>query len=416
MKTLFKKAKQLIYPCFRQGIFIADDLFYRFLLLFPSRSNQPKEKRVVFVIDHRSPRVYKIMRELYRNGWEIISFCRIKRGKDGIKIEEDITRYSSKVEQYISVHGALYRCRKYSGGLFHVFCCYTYDVPALLIKKRVGKIIFDSYDGYAGFRADWKKTKRNLKIADEERFCLENADGLTCRSFETQYNKWYMGYQFKGTRLLFLDYCSTEDRRYLHKHRLNGTPVFFYGGGLLDEINRPDAALSCMTETARILSEHGCRFLVYHTKLSDELKDYYTKVFEAIPNAELHEAVPFEEMLKIMQQCDFAIFPARGNYNDWTDGNQEDGVSFNTKHIYSAANKYFDAIETGLPMVAYIPKRFVQMLKHCGVVCCSVDDLGDKIDYLKENYDKLRGDIAKNIEKFSIEKNIKRLIDFYEKL
>lgn len=418
MGIFFTKAKHFLYSCFRRGIFIADDLLYRFLLLFPCRCNPKNEKRVVFVIDHRSPRVYKIMRELYKNGWEIISFCRIKRGKAGIKIDEEIFQYSSKVEQYISAHGALYRCRRHSGGLFHVFCCFTYDVPVLLIKKGVGKVIFDSYDGHAGFRAGWNKTKRNLKTAEKEKFCLENADGLTCRSLETQYNKWHMGYQFKGKRLLFLDYCSTEDGRYLREHKLNETPTFFYANGLPDEINCPDIPEACVTETARILSEHGCKFIYYcsDSKVNAELMDHYTKAFEAIPNAEIHERVPYAEMLKVMQQCDFAIFPVRGTYKDWSNYNQASSWNYYTKYIYGFANKYFDAIETGLPMVGYLLKRNVQMLKHCGVVCCSVDDLGDKIDYLKENYAKLQGDIVKNIEKFSIEKNIKRLIDFYGKV
>lgn len=414
MRELLKKAKRSIYMFFRSGFFWADDLLYRLLLLLPYRRNQRKDKRVIFVIDDSSPRVYKIMRELHKNGWEIVSFCRVRRGR---RIAKEIYQYSSKVEQYVSAHGALYRCRRYPNSLFHVFCCYEYDVSALLIKKGVGKIIFDSYDGYAGFVADWNKTKRNLKTAAEEKFCLENADGLTCRSFETQYNKWHMGYRFKGKRLLFLDYCSIEDGRHLREHRLNAMPVFFFGGGLPDEIGHPEYIYSCIVETARILSEHGCRFLVYSAgRASAEIKRYYIEAFKTIPNAEFHEAVPFEEMLEIMQQCDFAILSTRGKYEDWTDYTQSDGTRFNAKHIYGAANKYFDAIQVGLPMVGYAPKLLVQMLKHCGVVCCSVDELGDKIDYLKENYDKLRDDIVKNIEKFSMERNIKRLIDFYEKV
>lgn len=95
------------------------------------------------------------------------------------------------------------------------------------------------------------------------------------------------------------------------------------------------------------------------------------KAFETIPNAAFHEAVPFGEMLEIMQQCDFAILSARGKYEDWADYTQSDGTRFNAKHIYGAANKYFDAIQVGLPMVGYVSKRFVQMFKHCGVVCCS---------------------------------------------
>lgn len=410
---LIKKAKRSVYMFFRSGFFLADDLLYRLFLLLPYRRSQRKEKRVIFVIDNQSPRVYKIIRELHKNGWEIVSFCRMRRG---VKIAKEIYQYSSKVESYISAHGALYRCRRYPDGLFHVFCCYAYDVPTLLIKKRVGKIIFDNYDGYAGFLADWNKSKRNRKTAAEEKFCLENADGLTCRSFETQYNKWRMGYRFKGKRLLFLDYCSIENRRYLHAHKLNDTPVFFYGGGLPDEVNHRDTAGACITEAARILSEHGCKFLIYHARTSAELGNHYRRAFEAIPNAELHEAVPFEEMLEVMQHCDFAIHPVRGNYKDWMNYDQSDGVNYSTKLIYCASNKYFDAMEMGLPMVGYGAKRFVQMLKHCGVVRCPVNDLGDKIDYLKENYDRLRGDIVKNIERFSIEKNIGRLIDFYGKV
>lgn len=409
--------KSKIYFFLRKCYFVADDLLYRVLLLLPHRRIKTAEsnaKRVVFVVDHPSPRVMKMAKELRKNGWEIISLCRIKRGK---VMAEDIYRYSTKVETYVSAHGALYRCRHYQGGLFHVFCCYVYDVPTLLIKKRIGKIIFDNYDGFAGFLSKWDKTRANRKTAKAERFCLENADGLTCRSFETQYNKWRMGYRFKGKRLLFLDYCSTESKRYLHEHELNESPVFFYGGGLPDEINKPDYVHSCIVDAAQALSEHGCGLWVYHSRCSPELDVYYQKAAERIPAFLFHGAVPFEEMLAVMKQCDFSIMPVKKQFETNIKENRNDGTYYGVKMKYGTANKYFDALEAGLPLVGASFQLVFSMLERSGVACrCTVEELGDRLEYLKKHHDEYCDNIAQQIDKFSVEKNISRLIDFYRKI
>lgn len=412
---MYKKIKRIVYFSLRRLLFLTDDVFFRFLLLFPHKETPSRKNRVIFVIDSPGPRVYKIMKQLYKNGYEIISFYRIKRGAD---VEAEIRPYSSCIKHYISAHEAYAYCRKYQGGIFHVFCCYVYDVPELLIKKKVGKVIFDNYDGYSGFVVGWNQTKEGKKNTAVEQFCLENADGLTCRSFESQYQKRYLGYRYKGKRLLFFDYCSTESQRYKNNHQINESPIFFYGGGVPDEIDNSDGILSCITEAAKILSDKSCQLLVYHMRTTKELEAYYAKKSKEIPGFSFHGMVPFEEMLAVMQKCDFAIFPAKWDYlKEYEHGSCRDGEHYYEKYIYGAANKYFDAIEVGLPMIGGPLYYLAKMLERDGMaVYCPVEELADKLPYLKEHYDELRANIEKNAEKYSIEKNIHRLIAFYEQI
>ena len=409
--------KQSVYFFLRGCYFGADELLYRFLTKFPARTAvEDEKKRVVFVVDHPSPRVYKMMKQLHKNGWEIICFYRVKRGVD---VEKEVRPYSVRVERYISAYGAYNLCQQYPGAVFHVFCCYVYDVPELLIQKKVGKVIFDNYDGYAGFVVGWDESKGNRKTTAQEKFCMENADGMTCRSFESQYNKWRMGYRFKGKRLLFFDYCSTEKKRYLREHKLNDSPIFFYGGGLPDEENFPNYIHSCFVEAARQISANGGQLWVYHGRLTKAKKNYYEKASVEIPGFRLHDAVPFEEMLKVMSGCDFSIMPTRGSFMDgFRQGGDGGNQYYNyIKYIYAAANKFFDASEVGLPLVGCTPLKIFKMLERAGMaVYCPVEELGDKIPYLKEHYDEYRANIIKNIDRFSIEKNIHRLIAFYEEI
>ncbi len=407
----FVRDKNSIYLSFRKGFFFLDGMRCRSKALFDKRRPEPlKAKRVVFVIDHSSPRVYKIIKQLNKNGWEIIAFYRYKRGKD---IEREIGSYVKIIKKYVSAYAAYALCRQYEGSLFHVFCCYTYDVPELLIRKKVGKVVLDNYDGFAGFIAGWNRTRSGLKTAASERYCLENADGLTCRSFESQYNKHEMGYRFKRRRLLFLDYCSIEKEYYLREHKLNEEPVFFYGGGVPDEVRYPDFPFSCLTETARILDKKGCCFWVYHSRVNPSLQQHYQSEFDSIKRAVFHDAIPFDDMINLMQNCDFSIMPAKGEYYFSGKNEDSDGIYHYAKYIYATANKFFDAIEVGIPIIGYAPSRIVRVLSRCGVIRCSMDELESKLDDIIAHYSDYRAEIRKNIDKFSIERHIHRLIDYY---
>ena len=351
---------------------------------------------------------------LKENGWEIVSICRVRREN---LMANEMLKYSSRVVKYYSSHAALYHCRKYYGGLFHVFTCYKYDATALLIKSKIGKVIFDNYDGWGGFVSEWNKSDGGRRTAAQERFCLENADGLTCRSFESSYVKWHMGYQLKGKRLLFLDYCSTESGRYKAPHQMNDPLIFFYGGGMPDEENQPDSPLSCMSDAAAIISKHSGKFLCYHPRTSDAINRYFTVLSKQNTAFRYNAAVPFDKLIDIISESDFSLMPFRKEVETNIQENTDDGQFYSVKYKYAATNKHFDSLEAGRPIVSVAPTLLFKMLARSGMaIYCPVEELDNKMDYLKEHYDEYRANIVKNVEKFSIQKNIHRLIAFYEQI
>lgn len=221
-----------------------------------------KEKDIVFVIASKSSRVVKMLKALRNRGIRVHVFL---RHLDEELFLEDIINYSDSVILYSHSKAVEHLMKTYKPKLVHIFCCYQYHEAELIIRMHVAKVILDNYDGYGGFVSVWNKSENALRRTKQERYCLENADGLTCRSFETQYNKRHMGYQFKGERILFLDYYDSQIEFKLKEGGRKGEAenriAFFYGGGIPDLREENESPFACMKEFITMIEEKNVIFI-----------------------------------------------------------------------------------------------------------------------------------------------------------
>ncbi len=366
-------------------------------------NKKQKTNQIVFVVDSPSPRVLKIIKALDKRGYEIIIVCRRKRGF----IFSEIKNYAYRIYFYTTKARALEVCHRYKPLVYHVFCCYRYEVAKGLIEAEIGKVVFDNYDGFAGFVVDWKDTKENRKIAAQEKFCLENADGMTCRSFETQYQKREMGYRFKGKRILFLDYCDCD--KDVPEYSTDTQLSLFYGGGITEN---EDCLYSTYRKLAIICEKYKIPFAIYTQnylqapnliKLSRKM-DYFS----------FNKAIPYSDMKEVVKKFKYCEVILQEKYKEYIRDNKRDATYYAVKYRYGATNKFFDSIEMGIPLLGSGYDLVFNIIKRYGMAYyVTLESFEKEIPAIKKEYKKMHDNIIKNRNKFNVDSNIHRMEKLY---
>lgn len=172
------------------------------LLLEKNRLKRVNNKEVVLIAQYIKPRVSKIGYALRNKKFKVILM--VPRGAEE-QLNSTNKKYYDKLLFFSNSEELMAKCLIFSPLVFHIFTeAYVPDWAAFIVKNRdkIGKIVYDQYDIYRGL-----VVKTFDQFAKNEKFCLENADGLCCRMMETEYLRENYKYNYKGKRILFLDYC-----------------------------------------------------------------------------------------------------------------------------------------------------------------------------------------------------------------
>ncbi|MBL6962979.1 MAG: hypothetical protein ISR55_04090 [Bacteroidetes bacterium] len=347
------------------------------------------KKYIIIIANKFYPRVEKIV-----SGLIMLDFPVILLYKQG-----EITNQDNYTEifQLNSPARFLNLSRKFKPLVFHIFSKWNFDIAELMIKKKIGKIVFDDYDVMSGFV--------NIEIArvhypgqiKKERYCLENADGLCCRSLETQLCKRVLKYKFKGRRIFFPEYMMKEPDRLINEKIENKTIV--YAG------NYNESILLIAKEIRKI----GWSMDVYPSyKISIKKPKGITNLrfFESLDHALLIKALKkYDVSLQIPNQISVATSK---RYNE------------NKRH-YSMAAKIFDYMEAGLGVliIDQVLQKWI-LNRYKRAVC--IDDNGDILESLNSKLKNLNEHSEKRDEqeysllKLTIRYQIARLKDFYESI
>lgn len=261
--------------------------------------------------------------------------------------------------------------------------------------------------------------EKNVDYIKNEKFCLENADGIVCRNFQTQYLKNKYGYCFKGKRLLFLDYCwnnnPPEKRFKTDKEEL----CIVYGGRLLpcrsnNLLSRIEwDGLSSWVETTK---QYQAKMVVIASNIIDknEFKEF-SRLAKNNPNFILKGKMDLNTLIEYESKMDYGTDTfelARDQKNNFKNFN------FAAREKYCATNKYFDYIDAGIPIICGRPQEMLgRYLEKYGIVFrCTLEELPERMDELKQKRNGYAVNVAKARKALSIEKQIPRLIRFYKQL
>lgn len=377
-----------------------------------------KENEVVLIADRIKPRIAKIGYALKKKNFKVVLLVE-ERNKNDLK-KTDTTFFSNiyffegKKELYV-------KCLFFSPIVYHIFTEVTVAEWAEFLiqnKNTLGKIVYDQYDIYRGF-----VTSNLNEIGKREKYCLENADGLCCRMFETQHLKHKYHYQFKGKRLLFLDYCWNNSNIAPILGKSNGSLKFVYGGRLLarpiTNIERYKIELNGFDYISKTVQDNNAYFVILPSvSCSGSRYSAYHSLKRKYSHLLIKEPMSFKKLINYERHMDYGIDCVELNEDIETYCEQENAFDMKAKNRYYATNKYFDYLDAGvMPIYGRKGELFGNYLaRYGGAIWCSLEEMPDKMNELRLNRDINKKKACKAREVFAIESQIERLIAFYKKI
>lgn len=362
-----------------------------------------EKKQVVFVSDIPRSREAKIAYGLKHAGWDVILL-------HNREPTFDITKFCVETHQYTTPHEALDLAISYSPVVYHVFSNWNFGVATTLIRNKPGKIIFDDYDVMAGMVKEEIACLQYPGQMELERFCLENADGLCCRSLETQYAKRKMGYTYSGERIFFPDYC-WNNYHSIQKDTPDHFNIANVGNLSINphyDMNHPR---NFHFKLALMLSHHNIHSYLYKSNLTDEMFEF-TKGNPFISVKKLG----YDAMLKeISQLCHAGLICAPQNITS-----NPDEIYCQTKRDHASCNKVFDYIDAGMPIIMDSELKFLNRFIRCYHKVFDYDLFISDVDkyvglireYLKNSSEERYGSRSA----LSVTHHIQRLAGFYQKV
>jgi len=317
-------------------------------------------RTVVFVVDSVSSRACKLAYGLKSIGWKVTL---LHRGD----LPADPVRYFDKTVRFACAAEALFLATRYRPVAFHVFSNWNFDAAVLLVRHRLGKIVFDDYDVLGGTLLP-HFAHRFRKAIKLERFVLENSDGLCCRDLETQAVK-RAGYRFRGRRLLLLDCCwgGHPPDTVKASRAMPGFHIVNCGNmsvGTLGEylVHRQELVALAGRLVAKGLAGRGIHFHDYpvHGFPAEalDLEGQRTEVAGVSVQFHLHQRVSPDRLTEELSQYDAGLYHT---------GLDADPPTYNhLKFIYTSGNRVFDYLDAGLPVIIHGSRFMEQVVGRAG--------------------------------------------------
>ena len=364
--------------------------------------SKPQPRTAVIIADLVDPRVAKITYGLHASGWRVTLLHRQP-------LEGAVAGWCENVHPFSSPLEAALLSACYSPSVYHIFSAWNFEAAAFCSRLRPGKLIFDDADVLQGMlRADAITQDLRNKL-DLERFCLENADGLCCRSLEIQAAKRCAGVKLKGPTLFFPDLAWGEARPTAWEDDSRGSrrPAAVYCGNLAD--GKVLASSRYVVQVAESLQRAGFDLHIYPSY------DGFVPIPGLPPNTTVHSRLTPDALLPELSRYDMGITMP------YVLTHAHSSTYTMDKSLLAMANKVFDYLDAGLPVVC--DTRLQSWILGRGRVLIPIsrerplEDM-DRIRYedvraQREHIRQHRGEINR---RFGILSHMPRLLEFYRKV
>lgn len=399
-----------IYRYVRLNIFRLLDIVFIAFLTIPCSfvaKRQRTPRSVVLITNNVGPRVSKIGYGLKSAGWHVILLY-------SNEFESDPDLSFNEIHQYRTQYTALLMALKYSPVVYHIFSSWNFDVAYLFMKCKPGKVVFDDYDVMAGMVKEDFAKKNYPGQMNKEHFCLENADGLCCRSHELKYAKDKMGYELSNNRIFFPEYCwnfpvnTTVQPKYP-----NDEIHIVYCGGIPAETSlTDDGSEGYQIWLANLLAEQQIHYHIYPPVNDIENYQGYIELNTITPFFHFHKHLDFINLIEEMKQYDFGLHITSKKIDLI-----ENDTYIIEKADFAMSNKIFDYIDAEMPVIMYNAKLQISLLeKYKIAIDSSIINDNNLIIHLKniKNNNGLKKNIKTAKSAYSIQKQIYYLTACYD--
>ncbi|MBF0409931.1 MAG: methyltransferase domain-containing protein [Candidatus Riflebacteria bacterium] len=359
---------------------------------------------VAFVSGIPRHREKKLALGLKKNGWHVVFLC--PQGTDFSTCEShfQVVYFSSVSELFSSI-------REIEPNIFHVFNHYDYIVSYHLINNIDHiPIILDPYDTiFKMFTDDFLLNHKSHKDSCAlEQYCFNKADALCCRSLVTQVYKKDTSLITGKKRILLFDGCLDESGLAQKIVSSKKDLHVVYCGSFMVEKYFPEYKDRGLLSVAKKIITSGMNFHVYppeNSNFNEVFSEYIDYEKDSAGKFRLHRTLPYDSLVSELKNYDLGLF------NPYSLENIE-----NTEYLikYGMANKVFDYIEAGLPIIIDPRAKMTSYYANKYRIGFTLDEILYSGDFeLLEKYSSAKKNLKMAAEYFNIYKQTKRLSDFY---
>jgi len=292
---------------------------------------------------------------------------RITLAAHKIDFNDDSNKYFD--EHYIMNNSWQYLklIRKINPDIIHLFVGYTNAHMLPVLRFSPVPVVYDPYDCLRGMLHGKYKHSKLEEWA--EKYCIQNADHLCSRSLEPLHLKRKYNYSLPPSTY-FPDYCWKTPKVSNIDRTCNRELHVVYAGGINpeDKYSSEDYGFAQYIGVGRELARQKIHLHLYPANpipKSDFSNFYSLYLKEAEKNQYFHiyEKVPHSELMSAIEGYDAGmhlnIFSKVESYENQYSVTRE-------KLKYSTANKIFDYIEVGLPVIIFDNSHISGLIKHYG--------------------------------------------------
>lgn len=378
-----------------------------------TRARTTDKNAIVFIVEYTTPRLLKMAYAIKKQGLELQIL--IKSGiLDYVETMSELKLCADMWLEFNSITQLMSQLIHSNAFVAHYFMDWSMPDGACVIlqqKQLFMKIVVEHYDVFNGMYPDYAKYM--ILAKKYERYAFEHADGVIYREFSGEYLENNLGFKIPGKQLIFLDYFSMQDAvdaKTADCVDEDGLSLV-YAGGLVTEKEYPDAGYACFLELADICEKNRCHFHVYPSSYDAKRFEDYINLDKTSQYFHFHKPVPFVQLSIELSRYDFGIMPMRSGFLD----SNQSGYVTKEKLIYASTNKYFDYLQAGLPIIAKTPIKIVdELAKHEFALKWTIEEYD--FDKLRSIKGEMKKNVLENRDCFSIEYNIRRLVEFYRSL
>lgn len=365
--------------------------------------------KIIFVVESFSARVIKIAIALKDKGKEVeVLLNEQMKNRIWNKYIAYLDRKNIKYSYYSIIEELMYLLLKKGKCVVHVFAhMWNPYVAYLLIKnkKMFGFVVFENYDIGNGFYLMIEQ-----KLLALEQWCLENADGISYREYDIDFLKSDLNIQLCEKRISFFDYCLGSNVEIVLKDESDSLSLC-YVGGLHTDVNNLLNPFSGLLELAEECEKAKCHLYVYCSSWDEEKYKEYIKKDKELLYFHFCKPLPHEKLLEEISKYDFGIASVRdGNWGD-----KNSSIHTKYKYIYGCANKYFDYLDAGLPIISSFPEKLCECLEEKNILLNWTNGQYD-FEFLYKVKDEMKKRVLEVRKEWEINVHINRLIDFYDSL